>query len=165
MFLHKLKDVILFGCLLFLTACGMFQNVPVWLSKVDFEVSPRANGGQPFVCHIAVAYSQDLFEKLRGMSDSKAYFEQVGNLQKAYRDTLELFKFDMVPGRNQIGKNIRLRSYSNAKGAFIFAKYTTAGKFMENVGMARTLTVKFLPNKMELHPDISLERLASQLMN
>ena len=28
---------------------------------------------------------------------------------------------------------------------------------MENIGLARTLTVLFLPSKMELHSDISLE--------
>ena len=147
--------------MLSITACNMLPNVPVWLRKVDFEVDPQANRGSSFVCHITIAYSQDLFEKLRGMSDAKVYFEQVESLKKSYRDSIQIFQFDMIPGKNQLGKEIKLRSYSKAKGAFISAKYTTPGKYMENIGVARTLTVKFLPNKMELHPDISLEKLTS----
>ena len=141
----------------------MIPNVPVWLRKVDFEVDPQANRGSSFVCHITVAYSQDLLEKLKGMSDAKVYFEQVESLKKTYKDSIEIFKFDIIPGRNQLDRQIKLRSYTKAKGAFIFAKYTTPGKYMENVGMAKTLTVEFLPNKMELHSDINLEQLTSQL--
>ena len=146
-----------------MTACNMLPNVPVWLRKVDFEVDPQANRGSSFVCHITVAYSQDLLDKLKGMSDAKVYFEQVESLKKTYKDSIEIFKFDMIPGKNQLDKQIKLRSYIRAKGAFIFAKYTTPGKYMESVGLAKSLTVHFLPNKMELHSDINLEQLTSQL--
>ena len=80
-----------------------------------------------------------------------------------YKDAIEIFQFDIIPGKNQIGRKINLRSYSRAKGAFVYAKYTTPGKYMENIGLARTLTVRFLPNKMELHSDMSLEKLTEQV--
>lgn len=146
-----------------MASCSLLPNVPVWLKRVDFEVDPQANRGTSFVCHITVAYSQDLLEKLKGMNDAKVYFEQVEALKKTYKDSIEIFKFDMIPGRNQLNRPITLRSYTKAKGAFIFAKYTTPGKYMENIGLAKTLTVNFLPNKMELHSDINLEQLTSQL--
>ena len=146
-----------------MAACNMLPNTVVWLRSVDFEVDPQANRGASFVCHITVAYSQDLLEKLKGMPDSKVYFEQVNSLQKTYKDSIQIFKFDMIPGRNQLNRPINLRSYTKAKGAFIFAKYTTPGKFIENVGIARKLTVRFLPNSMEVHSDVNLESLTSQL--
>lgn len=164
MFQHSLKNIII-GLVAggILASCSLLPNVPVWLKRVDFEVDPQANRGTSFVCHITVAYSQDLLEKLKGMNDAKVYFEQVEALKKTYKDSIEIFKFDMIPGRNQLNRPITLRSYTKAKGAFIFAKYTTPGKYMENIGLAKTLTVNFLPNKMELHSDINLEQLTSQL--
>ena len=146
------------------TACdSVIPTTFVWLHQLDFEVDPQANGGSSFVCHVTVVYSQDLFDKLSGMKDAKVYFEQVNSLKKTYKDTIEIFKFDMIPGKNQLNKAINLRSYSKAKGAFVFAKYTTPGKYMENVGLARTLIVRFLPNKMELHSDISFEKLTEKI--
>ena len=120
-------------------------------------VDSQANKSRSFSCHIAVAYSQDLVDKLAGMADAKTYFNQVNTLIKTYKDNIQIFKFDLIPGRNKLEQPIKLRSYFKAKGAFIFAKYTTPGKYMENIGLARTLTVLFLPSKMELHSDISLE--------
>lgn len=137
----------------------------VWLRQVDFMVEPRANSGKSFVCHITIAYSQDLFDKLSGMEDSKVYFSQINSLRKMYKDSIQIFNFDLIPGKNRENQPISLRSYTKAKGAFIFAKYTTPGKYMENIGLARTLTVKFLPNKMELHSDISLDKLLDKMRN
>ena len=146
------------------TACSnVIPTTFVWLRQIDFEVDPQANRGSSFVCHVTVAYSQDLLDKLSGMQDAKVYFEQVNALKKTYKDTIEIFQFDMIPGKNQLNKAINLRSYSKAKGAFVFAKYTTPGKYMENVGMSRTLTVRFLPNKMELHSDISFDKLTDKI--
>ena len=143
-----------------LVACSnLIPTSLVWLKVVDFEVDPQANRGASFVCHITVAYSQDLFDKLSGMKDAKVYFENISSLKKIYKDNIEIFQYDLIPGKNQINKQIKLRSYTKAKGAFIFAKYTTPGKYMENIGLARERTVRFLPNKMELHSDISLEKL------
>ena len=147
-----------------LVACNnLIPTTFVWLNRIDFEVDPQANRGASFVCHVTVAYSQDLLDKLSGMQDAKVYFEQIDSIKKMYKDAIEVFQFDMIPGRNQLDRKINLRSYSRAKGAFVYAKYTTPGKYMENVGLARTLTVRFLPNKMELHSDMSLDKLTEQI--
>jgi hypothetical protein len=143
-------------------SCDIFPTVAVWLRKVDFEVDPNANNGNAFVCHIAVAYSKDLYDKLQGM-DAKGYFSSVAALEKTYKDSIEIFKYDMIPGRNKLNQSISLSSYTRAKGAFLFAKYLTPGKFMENVGSARSLTVRFLPYKMETHSDISFDALRQKL--
>ena len=158
-------QIIIFGLVaITFTACdGIIPSSLVWLRKVDFMVDPQANRGHSFACHIVVGYSQDLADKLAGMADAKAYFTQVNSLVRTYKDNIQIFKFDLIPGRNRLGQPIKLRSYFKAKGAFIFAKYTTPGKYMENIGLARTLTVLFLPNKMELHSDISFDKLAEKI--
>ena len=158
--LKKIFALLITGLLI--ASCDMIPSVTVWLRQVDFEVDPKANNGAPFACHIAVAYSKDLYDKLQGM-DSQGYFSTVSSLEKTYKDSIEIFKFDMIPGRNKLNQNISLRSYTKAKGAFLFAKYSSPGKFMENVGTTKTLVVKFLPYKMEVHSDISLDALTSKL--
>ena len=140
------------------TSCGLLPNVKVWLKRADFEVAPGANRGAPFACHIVVAYSNDLYERLKGM-DAQGYFTGAVLLERTYKDSIEVFKFDMIPGRNQIDKELRLRSYTKAKGAFVFAKYASPGKFMENVGSSPNIVVKFLPYKMEVISALSLEAL------
>lgn len=158
--LKKIFAIFITGLLI--ASCDMIPNVAVWLKQVDFEVDPNANKGTPFVCHIAIAYSKDLCDKLQGM-DSRGYFSTVASLEKTYKDSIEIFKFDMIPGRNKLNQEISLRSYTKAKGAFLFAKYLTPGKFVENVGKTKTLVVRFLPYKMETHSDINLEALTSKL--
>jgi hypothetical protein len=143
---------------LVITACGVLPDVTVWLKKVDFEVDPNANNGTPFSCHIVVAYSKDLYDKLQGM-DAQGYFSNAMSLEKTYRDAIEVFKYDMIPGKNKLSQPINLRSYTKAKGAFLFAKYLSPGKFTENVGKAKNMVVRFLPYKMEIHSDISFESL------
>ena len=162
--LNKIKITILGLVAIAFTACdSIIPTSFVWLRKVDFMVDPQANRGHSFACHIAVAYSQDLVDKLTGLADAKAYFNQVNSLIKTYKDNIQIFKFDLIPGKNRLEQPINLRSYFKAKGAFVFAKYTTPGKYMENVGLARTLTVLLLPNKMELHSDISLDQLTEKI--
>lgn len=144
------------------TSCDMLPSTLIWLKKVEFEVDPRANNGNAFSCHIVIPYSKDLYDKLQGF-DSKTYFSQVNSLEKTYKDSIETFKYDLIPGKNKLNQEIKLRSYIKAKGAFIFAKYTTPGKFAENVGTSQKIVVRFLPCKMEVHSDISLEALSSKL--
>lgn len=140
----------------------MLPNVAVWLKKVDFEVDSNANNGQPFVCHIVIAYSKDLYDKLQSM-DSKNYFSQSTSLKKTYKDSIEIFSYDLIPGRNKLNQEMKLRSYTKAKGAFIFAKYLTPGKFAENIGMTQNLVVRFAAYKMEIHSDINFEDLTSKI--
>lgn len=147
---------------LLITSCDMIPVVTVWLKKVDFEVDPKANNGTAFSCHIVIAYSKDLYDKLQNM-DSKKYFLNSTSLEKTYKDSIQIFQYDLIPGRNKLDNKINLRSYTKAKGAFIFAKYDSQGKFAENIGMAQNLVVRFLPYKMELHTDINFEALTSKL--
>ncbi|MDR1034671.1 MAG: hypothetical protein LBL32_01920, partial [Holosporales bacterium] len=106
-----------------LVACGILPDVRVWLRRADFEVDPKANNGEAFECHITVAYSKDVFDRLQGM-DARGYFTSVDSLRKTYKDSIEIFSFDIIPGKNKLDQKIKLKSYSKAQGAFIFAKYS-----------------------------------------
>jgi hypothetical protein len=145
-----------------MSSCDVLPTVSVWLKKVDFEVDPKANNGEAFVCHIVIAYSKDLLDRLQGM-DSQGYFSSVAVMEKTYKDSIEIFRYDMIPGKNKIGQNVKPRSYIKAKGAFLFAKYLTPGKFMENIGRSHRLVVRFLPYKMETHDNVGLEELSKKL--
>lgn len=149
---------------LLITSCDMIPVVTVWLKKVDFEVDPKANDDHAFPCHIVIAYSKDLYDKLQNM-DSKGYFLNSTSLEKTYKDSIQIFQYDLIPGKNKLDNKINLRSYTKAKGAFIFARYESQpnGKYAENIGMAQNLVVRFLPYKMELHTDINFEALTSKL--
>jgi hypothetical protein len=129
---------------------------------VDFEVDPKANNEQAFECHITIAYSKDLLDRLQGM-DAQGYFTSADSLQKTYKDSIEIFSFDMIPGKNKEKQKISLKSYNKALGAFIFAKYSTSGKFAENIGSAKSIVVKFLPHKMEVVSDSTLESLTNKV--
>lgn len=155
------RFVILFLCI-FLTACGMFEDMPVWLQKVDFEVSPDANNRSSFACHIVLAYNQELADRLKSM-DARSYFSNLNELERTYKDSFELFKYDLIPGKNKVDQQIQPRSYRSAKAAYVFAKYTTQGRFAESLGNARRVTIRFMPYKMEVIKDISLENLTKTL--
>jgi hypothetical protein len=137
-------------------------DVHVWLKTVDFEVDPHANKGEAFECHITVAYSKDLLDRLQGM-DAQGYFSNVDSLKKTYKDSIEIFSFDIIPGKNKTDQKINLRSYNKAQGAFIFAKYSTPGKFTENVGRSHSMVVRLLPYKMEVVSDTNLDAMTSKI--
>ena len=126
-------------------------DVKVWLKKVEFEVSPKANEqnkGAAFACHIVVPYAQDLYDILRSM-DSVGYFSKADSLEKTYGDSIQVFKYDLKPGINKEKVFINVRSYTKAKGAFIFAKLTP-GNYMRNIGGSENVVIRFLPNSMEV---------------
>jgi predicted component of type VI protein secretion system len=149
------------GIAMALSACSLPERV-VFLNKVDFEVAAEANNGKAFVCHIVVAYSQDLLNKLQAM-DAAGYFSAADTLSRTHKDAIEVHQFDLIPGRNKLGQEISVGSRTKAKGAFLFAKYLQPGKFTENVGGDWKITVRFLPYKMEIHRGIDLETLTKKL--
>jgi hypothetical protein len=129
-------------------SCGIIPETIVWLKNISFQVDPKANNGSPFVCHVVVPYSKDLKDRLVSM-DSKAYFNNIDRIEKEYKDSIEVFKFDLIPGKNQVNKKIDIRSSTKAMGAYLFAKYSTAGKFMESIGSSPVIVVKCQQYKIE----------------
>jgi hypothetical protein len=138
----------------------MLPDTVVWLKSISFQVDPKANNGAPFVCHVVIPYSKDLKDRLMSM-DSKAYFNNIDRLEKEYRDSIEVFKFDLIPGKNQLEKRIDVRSYAKAMGAYLFAKYSTAGKFMESVGASPIVVVKCQQYKIEVLSVSNLQEVFS----
>jgi hypothetical protein len=160
---HNLREIALVSAAAFcVTACGLIPEVRVPLREVDFEVDPHANKGEAFVCHIVVAYSMDLYERLKGM-DANGYFTSAESIERTYKDSIEIFRFDMIPGRNKINQAVKVRSRTKACGAYIFAKYSTPGRFMENIGKTNKIVVQFKPYKMEITSDKNLEDLKEGL--
>lgn len=141
-----------------------FFNTRVWLKKVDFQVDPNANKSRAFACHIVVPYSKDLRDRIASM-DAQTYFSSINNLEKEYKDSLEIHKYDMIPGKNVLNQIVDIGSYSRAQGAFLFAKYSTQGKFMEDVGGSMSIVVKFLPYKIEVISANSLKELEESATN
>lgn len=140
----------------------MITDVKVWLKKIDFEVAADANKGEPFVCHIVVPYSKDLYNKLANM-DAQGYFPESEALQKKYKDSIEVFKFDIIPGKNKLDQKIKLKSYKKAQAAFLFARYSTPGKFAENISNNVSWVVRFHSHKMEVISAVSLDALTEKV--
>ena len=139
----------------------MIPDIKVWLKKVDFEVDPGANNGKNFKCHIVVPHTQDLYDSLQGM-DAQSYFTKAADIENKYKDSVEIFKYDMITGKNQLNNDVKI-SYTKAKGAFVFAEYLTPGKFAENIGSSPMILVKFLPYKMEVKSGMNLDSAIGKL--
>ena len=145
----------------FLVACDNLEQ-HVLIKSIDFEVDPKANNGEAFACHLVVPYTSELSERLKGM-DSQTYFSQLPELQKTYKDALEIFKYDLIPGKNKLNQRIEPRSRVKGRGAYLFAKYTTQGRFAESIGLAKKIVVELLPYKMVLQYNTTLKKLQKQL--
>lgn len=126
----------------------MIPNTSVWLKNVSFQVDSQANGGAPFVCHIVVPYSKDFYDRVSAM-DVKSYFNSdISKLNESSSD-VQIFKYDLIPGKNIIGKTVNIRSHTKAMGAFLFAKYSRPGKFTLKVGSSAILVVKCSSNNIQ----------------
>ena len=148
--LKKFSSLIIIFCL---TACQRY----VLLKQIDFEVDPNANNGQAFACHIVVPYGVDLGDQLKTM-DSQSYFTKLSEIEKHYKDSIEIFKYDIIPGKNQISKSIEPKSRTKARGVYLFAKYTGQGNFSENIGLAKKILVQFQQHKMEVQFDTTFKK-------
>ena len=151
-----LRKRYIIALIVFLTACEEIER-HVILRQIDFEVDPQANKGEAFVCHLVVPYSIDLDQRLRGM-DAQTYFTQLTDLQKTYKDTLEIFRYDLIPGKNKLNQKVEPRSRFRAKGAYVFAKYSSPGRFAERIGLYNKILVQFSSHKMELQNDFNLKK-------
>ncbi len=143
------------GVIICICGCSSLER-KVFVKRIDFEVDAKANKGNPFVCHIAVPYSSDLVVKLHGM-DAQTYFTQLSELQRLYKDKLEIFSYDIIPGKSRLKEKVEPRSRTKAFGAYIFAKYTINGKFAERLGLNKKILVKFEEYKMTIYDGTSKE--------
>ena len=154
MYCRKWHIVLITICYL-LSGCEYLEK-HVLLRNIAFEVDPDANKGNAFVCNIAVPYSEDLNQRLKSM-DAQTYFTQLEDLKKTYKDSLEIFTYDIIPGKNKLRKRIEPRSRFKAKGAYIFAKYCSPGKYAETIGLYPKLLVQMKKDRMELKYDFKLK--------
>jgi predicted component of type VI protein secretion system len=158
----KRLAVCLIGVAMTMTACISLPERKVYIRRVDFEVAADANNGKPFVCHIVIARSHDLLTKLQAM-DAPGYFSVADSLSKTYKDAIEVFKYDLIPGRNKLEQDVDVKARTAARGAFLFAKYLQPGRYHEAVGETKKVTVRFLSHKMEVHSDIDLETFIKKM--
>ena len=149
MYKSLVKYTILFYAVTFFCGCSDLER-KVFVRRIDFEVDPKANKGNPFVCNVVVPYSPDLVQKLHGM-DAQTYFSQLPELRRLYKDKLEIFSYDIIPGKSKVKQKIEPRSRTKAYGAYIFAKYSVNGKFAERLGLNSKIIVKFEEYKMTIY--------------
>jgi hypothetical protein len=135
-----------------LVSCGsdMLSYPKVWLQRASFRVDPKANEGRPFVCHIVISYSKDLYNRLAGMENAKDYFASVDALEREYKTAMEIFRFDIIPGKDCLNNKIKVSSYARAEGAFLFVKYETHGRFIENIGKLPIIFVECKEASIEI---------------
>ena len=147
--------VVLITTCIILSGCEYLEK-HVYLRSVAFEVEPDANNGDAFVCNITIPYSEDLNQRLKSM-DSKTYFTQFDDLKRTYKDSLEIFTYDIIPGKNKLSRKIEPKSRFKAKGAYIFAKYSSQGRYSETIGLYPKLLVQMKKDRMELNYDFKLK--------
>ncbi len=151
----KLQSYVVFitTCVL-LSGCDTLEK-HVYIRNVAFEVDHDANRGSAFVCNITIPYSEDLNQRLKNM-DAQSYFTQLEELKRTYKDSIEIFTYDIIPGKNKTSKKIEPRSRFKAKGAYIFAKYSSPGRYSETIGLYPKLLVHMRQDRMELDYDFKL---------
>lgn len=149
-------------CLCVSSCSNIFPDVKVWLVNLNFEVDVKANNGRPFVCHIVVPYSDDLYNRLAGMKASD-YFTNSAALKREYKDSIDVVSYDMIPGKNMLDQKLKIKSYTKAKAAFLFARYDNSGVFMENVSSSPSIVVRFLQYKFEVINAMSLDELTKKV--
>jgi hypothetical protein len=137
---------------LLLVACSIPKKADVWLKRINLIADEDANGGTPFVCHVVIALDAAIKEQILAL-DSASYFNKVEKLETDRKDVLQIFKFDIIPGRDQLNKPIKVKSYSKATGAYLFAKYSAKGNFFGNVGEGVVMTVTFQNSKIKVETE------------
>lgn len=154
----KWHIVVIFTVCFLLSGCELFTALKkyVYLHSVAFEVDYDANSGDAFVCNIAIPYSDDLNNRLRSM-DAQTYFTQLEDLKTTYKDSLEIFTYDIIPGKNKLSKRVEPRSRFKAKGAYIFAKYSSPGRYSETIALYPKLLVQMKRDRMILRYDFDFK--------
>lgn len=130
-------------------SCGTFSDAIVWVKTISFQVNQNANGGTPFVCHVVIPYQKDMDDKISAM-DAKAYFNDDISKSQESNPNIQIFKFDLIPGKNVVGKKVKVKSYSKARGAYLFVKYSKPGKFTANISASSTPVVKCTINSIQI---------------
>jgi hypothetical protein len=115
-----------------------FKQGNVWLQKIIFKASSDVNDSSPVSVHLVVAYTDELWTELKKMA-ARDYFQQNQTLANNYQKDIEILTFDIVKDE-RLEAPIHLKG-TGAKGAVLFAHYSSDGVHRFIVGSATELNV------------------------
>lgn len=121
----------------------------VWLEKISWSAHKDANEGMPVKVHLIYFYDEEYMKKITD-KESSDYFENYETLKQDFGNKVELYEFDVVPGRAQ--DNIKIKPQKcDAKGAIIFARYNSSKKSQRyNIGEDSEVRLIFKKDTIEI---------------
>lgn len=121
-----------------------FSTANVWLQEVRFNQVGVINGNSPVMVHVIIFYDEASYKTI-GALNSDQYFQQADQIERDYRATIEVYKYEIPPGVKMDPQCISPRS-AMGKACGIFARYATPGAHRYNVGSDRIIQINLGPN-------------------
>lgn len=140
-----------------------FSGTNVWLQEIRFkqvsgaDVAPGApaksvgpiNGNSPVLVHVIV-FMDDAAFKAIGAMNSDEYFKKSEQLERDYRSTIEVFKFEIPPGVKVDPQTISPKNVMGV-GCGVFARYKSPGAHRYNVGSDRVIEIELGPTDFKVN--------------
>jgi hypothetical protein len=133
-----------------------FAGSRVWLQEVRFTQGSNdpknagpINGNSPVLVHIVIFYGEDAFKQL-GALNADEYFRRAEQIERDYRSTIQIFKFEIPPGVD-IGRGYILPDSAEGIACGVFARYGTPGAHRYNIGSDRIIEIQLGAKDFTVH--------------
>ena len=113
--------------LICLNGCTPAKEEPpgLQLQVVSLVAEKEANKNSALSVDLVVAYDKDLLNRLKGMTSAQ-YFSSVEQLTRDYPSTLDIWRWEIVPGQVLSRYHLQPTRF-DSWGALFFADYQTPG--------------------------------------
>lgn len=137
--------------LLFTSSCMLIPELKFWLSRINVTSDTHINKGIIVPCDVVACYSDAIAAEFREMTASQ-YFVNKEKLLKKYSEDIQIVANIIIKPGNTKEANVKLKSYSKAKGLFFYAKYRTDGAFALSLGKEPVITVHLKESEVIQYP-------------
>ncbi len=151
-------SILLFGLL---SSCGFSDKVKGLSAytkslfgaklRVKVTVAENVNQNNPVALDLVIVYDKKLLDQLLGMS-SKKWFEKREQIKRDYLEGvgLDSWGWEWVPGQNVPIQELPLKSA--AKGALVFADYSTPGEHRIRIEQFESINVSLGEKGFSVEP-------------
>ncbi len=137
--------------LLFTSSCMLIPELKFWLSRINVTSDTHINKGTIVQCDVVACYSDAIAAEFREMTASQ-YFVNKEKLLKKYSEDIQIVANIIIKPGNTKEANVKLKSYSKAKGLFFYAKYRTDVAFALSLGKEPVITVHLKESEVIQYP-------------
>ena len=126
-----------------------------YTDSVSLQVDSDANQTSATAVDLIAVYDENLLKTVMAMNAEK-YFESIQQIKRDFPQAIEVFHWEVVPGRSVNFEKLRYKKTSPL-GAVIFARFIAPGDHRKVIGTQENLVIHLMRDGFETYEEKSYD--------